>query len=355
MLRELEILVDGSAKDEYLLQIFLKEAAGLLARPRGRALLLRDHPAQGRSGVRRRQLPRPVREHRARAAARRVQNARSDGGGRGPRQTPHGAARRRRAPAPRGVPHARRLRRPVHHPLSRRAGRTRRRSRPPGTAGRSRRRPTTSRARWRAATTGRRSVPRRGGPPLDARVPLLFNADVVISVVAPRRGRPGLFRQRRRRRALLRRRGRRRAALARWATSRSARATTCSSPRAWCTASCPTIGPQVWLSIECAAGFGLPRAVAQRGRPAAHGRALQPPRLPPARVRGAARRRPARSGDQARRRLSRLPLSPTRRWTSSAGTARSTRGRSRSSTSSRASAWSTCRRRCTARSRRAAR
>jgi hypothetical protein len=36
-------------------------------RPQGRAVLLRDHPAQGRSRLRRRQLPRAVREHRARA------------------------------------------------------------------------------------------------------------------------------------------------------------------------------------------------------------------------------------------------------------------------------------------------
>src|SRR5262249_7949555 len=41
---------------------------GSLPRPGGRPVLLRDHPAQGRSRLRRRQLPRAVREHRARPA-----------------------------------------------------------------------------------------------------------------------------------------------------------------------------------------------------------------------------------------------------------------------------------------------
>ena len=41
---------------------------GPLPRRRGGAVLLRDHPAQGRPGLRRRQLPRAVRVHRARAA-----------------------------------------------------------------------------------------------------------------------------------------------------------------------------------------------------------------------------------------------------------------------------------------------
>ena len=61
VLRELEILVDGGKPQQYLLQIFLKEAAGLLPRSRGGAVLLRDHPAQGGPGLRRRQLPRAVR------------------------------------------------------------------------------------------------------------------------------------------------------------------------------------------------------------------------------------------------------------------------------------------------------
>ena len=68
MLRELEILVDGDHHHAYLLQIFLKEAAGLYGDPTAGPVLLRDHPAQGRPRLRRRQLPRAVREHRARAA-----------------------------------------------------------------------------------------------------------------------------------------------------------------------------------------------------------------------------------------------------------------------------------------------
>ena len=45
-LRELEILVDGDKARQYLLQIFLKEAAGTAPRSRSGAVLLRDHPAQ---------------------------------------------------------------------------------------------------------------------------------------------------------------------------------------------------------------------------------------------------------------------------------------------------------------------
>ena len=67
VLRELEILVDGDGPGKYLLQIFLKESAGLYHEPEAGPVLLRDHPAQGRPGLRRRQLPRAVRVHRARA------------------------------------------------------------------------------------------------------------------------------------------------------------------------------------------------------------------------------------------------------------------------------------------------
>ena len=147
----------------------------------------------------------------------------------------------------------------------------------------------------------------------------------------PDGGRPGLLRQRRRRRAV--------------STSTRAAASLRSLlgdvafaqgdyvfvPQAGCcTASCPTTARRHWLSIECAAGFGLPAAVAQRGRPAAHGRAVLPPRLPAARVRRAARRGHPRAGGEARRRVPRLHATSTRRSTWSAGTARSTRGRSRS-------------------------
>ena len=65
VLRDLEILVDGEKKAHYLLQIFLKEQAGLFKDPRSGSVLLRDHPAQGQRRLRRRQLPRALREHRA--------------------------------------------------------------------------------------------------------------------------------------------------------------------------------------------------------------------------------------------------------------------------------------------------
>ncbi len=68
VLRELEILVDGDGPGKYLLQIFLKESSGLYHDPEAGPVLLRDHPAEGRPGLRRRQLPRAVRVDRARAA-----------------------------------------------------------------------------------------------------------------------------------------------------------------------------------------------------------------------------------------------------------------------------------------------
>jgi hypothetical protein len=64
VLRELQILVDGSARHAYLLQIFLKEAAACTTiRRRGRSSS-RSSSARGR-GLRRRQLPRAVRGDRA--------------------------------------------------------------------------------------------------------------------------------------------------------------------------------------------------------------------------------------------------------------------------------------------------
>jgi len=68
-LRELEILVDGDHHHAYMLQSSSRSRRPV-RRPERRAVLLRDHPAQGRPRVRRRQLPRAVREHRARAAGR---------------------------------------------------------------------------------------------------------------------------------------------------------------------------------------------------------------------------------------------------------------------------------------------
>ena len=60
-LRELDILVDGAGPRRYMLQIFLQGLGRPVRRPGRGAVLLRDHPAQGRPGVRRRQLPRALR------------------------------------------------------------------------------------------------------------------------------------------------------------------------------------------------------------------------------------------------------------------------------------------------------
>ena len=146
----------------------------------------------------------------------------------------------------------------------------------------------------------------------------------------PRRGRSGLLRQRRRRRSLLHRRGRRRFCARRWATSRSRRATTCSCPRASRTASCPTIGPQDWLSIECAAGFGLPRqwrnevGQLRMDAPYSHRDFRRPA------VRRARATRGCATWWSSAATPSTAFATGTRRWTWSAGTARSIRGRSRS-------------------------
>ena len=65
-LRELEILVDGE-RPAAVPAADLPQGGGRPApRSGGGPVLLRDHPAQGRPGLRRRQLPRAVRGHRAR-------------------------------------------------------------------------------------------------------------------------------------------------------------------------------------------------------------------------------------------------------------------------------------------------
>ena len=253
----------ASTPRQYLLQIFLKEAAGLLPRSRGRAVLLRDHPAQGRPGLRRRQLPRAVREHRA-AAARdascsasarcssgcvagevpaKQHTALRDGGGRlryeecltrdgfdGPYTILYHRER----------PHAQRSATAAHGWEI------------PATADDE---PRPLRAPPLPVAGARRAG---AAPPIDARVPLLFNDDVVISVVAPRRAPTrstsrtatatistssleggGIAALGARRRRLRRRRLRVRAA------------------RACCTASCPTSGRSTGCRSSAPAGVGL--------------------------------------------------------------------------------------------------
>jgi homogentisate 1,2-dioxygenase len=101
-------------------------------------------------------------------------------------------------------------------------------------------------------------VPRRGGPPLDARVPLLFNADVVISIVHPDEADPTYF-------AngdgddlffVVEGGGVLRSALGDVAFGARDYVFV---PKGLVHRFVPDDRPQVWLSIECAAGFGLPR------------------------------------------------------------------------------------------------
>ena len=283
---------------------------GALRRSRGGAVLLRDHPAQGRPGFgagnfralfesiereQRRQEPLMLDRMRRRRASRAKHHiALRDAGGRA---------------ALRGVPHPRRLRRPVHHPLPPAPAAHAAGSPPRRTAGRSRRAADDERARSRKRHYRSQELARTGGPQLDARVAAAVQrrrghrrsshpdeADPVY--FANGDGDELYLRPRRRRRAahalgdLALRRGRLRV-----------------RPKGLLHRFLPdAIGAQHWLSIECAAGVRPAAPVAQRGRPAAHGRAVLPPRLPAAGVRRPARRRHARAGGEARRRVSRLPL-----------------------------------------------
>ena len=339
VLRELEILVDGEQAAQYLLQIFLKEAAGLLPRSGGRAVLLRDHPAQGRPGLRRRQLPRAVREHRARAAAQRGARRRQPmlrramrSVGDGPRRsTTSRCATRRASCATRSAsratastgrtpssitsdrPHTQRL-----APADARLG-----------AAASRRRP--SRAARASATTGRRSSPRRGGPPIDARVPLLFNDDVVARRrCIPTRADPVYFSNGDGDDSSSSTRAAARCAR-RSATSRFAQSDYVFVPRGLLHRFLPDAGAAVLAVASSApAGFDLPQQWRNEVGQLRMDAPYTPPRLPPPGVRGPARRGHARARGQARRRVPRLHATSTRRSTSSAGTAPSTRGRSRS-------------------------
>ena len=102
------------------------------------------------------------------------------------------------------------------------------------------------------------AVPRRGGAPVDARVPLLFNEDVVISVVHPDEDDPVYF-------AngdgddltfVLEGGGLLRSALGDVAFGAGDYLFV---PKGLVHRFLPDDRPQYWLSIECAAGFGLPR------------------------------------------------------------------------------------------------
>ena len=73
-LKKRRILIDGSADEGMLLQIFTQQ--------RHRSDLLRDHPAQGQRGIRRGQFPRAVRVDRARPGTTRrdLARVRAEGG-----------------------------------------------------------------------------------------------------------------------------------------------------------------------------------------------------------------------------------------------------------------------------------
>ena len=121
---------------------------------------------------------------------------------------------------------------------------------------------------------------RRGGAPVDARVPLLFNDDVVLGVLFPDAADPvyfgngdgdDLF-------FIFEGGGTLRTALGDLAFRENDLRL---RPQG---AAAPAVArqrPQHWLSVECAAGFGLLRQWRNEVGPAAHGRPLQPPRLSP--------------------------------------------------------------------------
>ena len=196
------------------------------------------------------------------------------------------------------------------------------------------------RARWPSATTARRSCRAAAGPPVDARrAAAVQPATSCCRSCSPTAADPVYFVNGDGDDLFYVFAGRRRCCARCWATCASTRATTSSCPRGSPTASCPTpiarstgCRSSAWAACTCP-------AVAQRGRPAAHGRALQPPRLPRGPSFAGPRDEGIRdAGGQARRRASTASSTSTRRWTWSAGTARCTRGPSRSWRSSRGSA-----------------
>ena len=156
----------------YLLQIFLKESAGLLRRSGGRAVLLRDHPAQGRP-----RASAPATSARCSRASSASSSERGEllmldriAVGDVPRKHHIQLRGARRRAALRGVLHARRLRRPVHDPLSPAPAAHAAASRRRRTAGRCRSRRRRAAPLAQAPLPDRSDARRRRGPPLDARV-----------------------------------------------------------------------------------------------------------------------------------------------------------------------------------------
>jgi homogentisate 1,2-dioxygenase len=102
------------------------------------------------------------------------------------------------------------------------------------------------------------ALPRRGGPPIDARVPLLFNDDVVISVAHPDEADPVYFANGDGDDLIFVFEG---GGLLRSALGDVAFAAGdyLLVPKGLLHRMIPDDRPQYWLSIECAASFGLPR------------------------------------------------------------------------------------------------
>jgi homogentisate 1,2-dioxygenase len=102
------------------------------------------------------------------------------------------------------------------------------------------------------------ALPRRGGPPVDARVPLLFNDDVVISVVHPDEPDPVYFANGDGDDLFFVHEG---GGLLRSALGDVAfqAGDYLFVPKGVLHRLLPDDRPQYWLSIECAAGFALPR------------------------------------------------------------------------------------------------
>ena len=230
------------------------------------------------------------------------------------------------------MPHARRLRRPVHHPLPPASARTRSASRrrahgwevpadaddEPRPLARRHYRSQELARRGGAADRRARAAPlQRRRRPLDRpprRAPTRSTSRTATATISTSSSRAA---------ASLR------SALGdlRFDAARLRR----SSRTGSCTASSPTRGAQDWLSIECAAASGCSSSGATRSASCAWTR-------PTATATSAARASPARATKGIRDlvvkrggALPRLPLRRTRRSTSSAGTAPSTRGPSRSS------------------------
>src|SRR5262249_13508897 len=103
-------------------------------------------------------------------------------------------------------------------------------------------------------------LPRRGGPAIDARVPLLFNDDVVISIVHPDGADPGYFATADGDGGGLTFVGEGGGVLGSGLGDVSfAAGDYVFVPKGLLHRFLPADRPQVWLSIECAAGFGLPK------------------------------------------------------------------------------------------------